>query len=264
MGTEATKGTATGKTSVVRRAPRGAELPSQPRRDSAGAGSRARGTRGRSPSERSPVPPGHRGAPLRSAASHGTGSAEPAGVGESPTRCRAIRSGSGGPAAPGHPPPARRKTSSAEKVSPVRGKAATAGGAAASPAPASTAGRPCQEDSPHASLPRRHHHIVDNEIGRGQGARAFPPPRLLAAVAVIRPAAAAARRRHVAALPRLPPALSLRWSHRAGLTPAPPSWRRAGRCAQVLVLQPHRPASQGRSAPQPGGERRFRSRFKPG
>lgn len=30
MGTEATKGTATGKTSVVRRAPRGAELPSQP------------------------------------------------------------------------------------------------------------------------------------------------------------------------------------------------------------------------------------------
>lgn len=99
-----------------------------------------------------------------------------------------------------------------------------------------------------ASLPRRHDHVVDNQVGRGQGARALPPPRLLAAVAVIRPAAAAARRRHVAALPRPPPALSARRDGGAGPLHLPRRRRRrhfGGGQSAVGSRRPSRLAVRG-------------------
>lgn len=87
---------------------------------------------------------------------------------------------------------------------------------------------PHQGGPPPGSLPRRHHHVVNDEVGRGQGSRALPPPRLLPAVAVVRPATAA-RRRHVAALPRPPPALGARRERGAGS-----SRRRARSCRRHL------------------------------
>ena len=92
------------------------------------------------------------------------------------------------------------------------------------------------------SLPRRHHHVVNDEVGRGQGSRALLPPRLLPAVTVVRPAPAAARRRHVAALPRPPPALGARREREAG----PP--RRRARSRRHLGGGPSgvRPSGCGR------------------
>lgn len=192
-------------------------------------------THGCSPSERSRSE--------RAASDGGTGSAEPRGArgwgGGSPTRHRRRRQRGRERQRRRRrrPPPLPARAGGGR---PVRGKFPPRGG----PCPGEGGGRdaeraagrrgeprrgaPARADPPRAAapggprtppLPRRHHHVVDNEVGRGQGARALPPPRLLAAVAVIRPAAAAtaaARRRHVAALPRPPPALSVQGGRGAG------------------------------------------------
>lgn len=116
---------------------------------------------------------------LRADGSTGTAAGEAAALGPAPlSAARGSR-----PALPCLPRQTHPRGSPAERSPALRRR----------PRPGSSASGPAR------SLPRRHHHVVDNEIARGQRARALPAPRLLPAVAVVRPAPAAPGRRHLEA-----------------------------------------------------------------